>query len=171
MIKNLRIKLILASMLSLFIVLSIILGTVGILNYRQLLSDADKMCIRDRSQGLSPLRLSPALQIRRLTLALRFFRFSASSLQSLLSAISLISYLTYGRITIKETFAGLSLWHLFSAFFFHTVQNTFSALRILLVRLSPGLLSLTINFPAIFPNASKPSRTRCYRQSFSRVSV
>ena len=43
MIKKLRIKLILASMLSLFIVLSIILGTVGILNYRQLLSDADSV--------------------------------------------------------------------------------------------------------------------------------
>ena len=41
MIKKLRIKLIVASMFSLFIVLLIILGTAGVLNYQKIISDAD----------------------------------------------------------------------------------------------------------------------------------
>lgn len=41
MIKKLRIKLIVASMFSLFIVLLIIVGTAGILNYQKIISDAD----------------------------------------------------------------------------------------------------------------------------------
>lgn len=43
MIKKLRTKLIIASMLSLLIVLAIILGTAGILNYQNLVSDADSV--------------------------------------------------------------------------------------------------------------------------------
>ncbi len=43
MIKKLRTKLITACMLSLFFVLSIIVGTAGILNYRDLISDADSI--------------------------------------------------------------------------------------------------------------------------------
>ena len=41
MIKKLRLKLILAAMLSLLIVLSVILGTAAVLNYRRILSSAD----------------------------------------------------------------------------------------------------------------------------------
>lgn len=43
MIKKLRVKLILVSMLSLFIVLFIILGAIGILNYREIVTDADSV--------------------------------------------------------------------------------------------------------------------------------
>lgn len=43
MIRKLRIKLILTSMLSLLFVLSVIFGTVGIINYRNILSDADSI--------------------------------------------------------------------------------------------------------------------------------
>ena len=43
MIKKLRTKLIIASMLSLLIVLAIILGTAGILNYQNLVADADSV--------------------------------------------------------------------------------------------------------------------------------
>lgn len=43
MIRTLRIKLILASMLSLLLVLTVIFGTVGILNYRKILTDADSI--------------------------------------------------------------------------------------------------------------------------------
>lgn len=41
MIRKLRIKLILASMLSLLLVLTVIFGTVGVINYKNILSDAD----------------------------------------------------------------------------------------------------------------------------------
>ena len=41
MIRKLRIKLILASMLSLLLVLTIILGVVGVLNHRKIVQDAD----------------------------------------------------------------------------------------------------------------------------------
>ena len=43
MIRKLRIKLILASMLSLLFVLTAIFGTVGVINYRNILSDADSI--------------------------------------------------------------------------------------------------------------------------------
>lgn len=43
MIRKLRIKLILASMLSLLFVLTVIFGTVGVINYRNILSDADSI--------------------------------------------------------------------------------------------------------------------------------
>ena len=65
MIKKLRKKLVAVAMLSLFIVLFIIIGTVNVLNYTRMVDDADrtlnilkenngsfprpdKMCIRDR---------------------------------------------------------------------------------------------------------------------------
>ena len=41
MIKKLRLKLMFAAMLSLLIVLTLILGTAAVLNYRQILSTAD----------------------------------------------------------------------------------------------------------------------------------
>lgn len=43
MIRKLRIKLILASMLSLLLVLAVILGIAGVLNYRKIISDADSI--------------------------------------------------------------------------------------------------------------------------------
>lgn len=43
MIRKLRVKLIIASMFSFFIVLFILMGTIGILNYRRVLSDADSI--------------------------------------------------------------------------------------------------------------------------------
>ena len=43
MIRKLRIKLILASMLSLLLVLTIILGVVGVLNHRKIVQDADSI--------------------------------------------------------------------------------------------------------------------------------
>ena len=43
MIKKLRIKLIAASMVSLLIVLLVIEGIVGILNYRKMVGDADRI--------------------------------------------------------------------------------------------------------------------------------
>lgn len=43
MIKKLRVKLIVASMVSLLLVLGIIVGTMGILNYQKILSDADRV--------------------------------------------------------------------------------------------------------------------------------
>lgn len=43
MIKKLRIKLIVASMISLFLVLFIIGGIAGVLNYRKIAEDADRI--------------------------------------------------------------------------------------------------------------------------------
>lgn len=59
MIKKLRIKLIAASMLSLFLVLLIIMGTVNILNYREILTDADNtLSILKDNDGTFPKRES-----------------------------------------------------------------------------------------------------------------
>ena len=60
MIRKLRIKLILTSMLSLLFVLSVIFGTVGIINYRNILSDADSiLSILAENDGSCPeIRLS-----------------------------------------------------------------------------------------------------------------
>lgn len=56
MIRKLRIKLILASMLSLLLVLTVILGTVGILNYRKILADADSiLAILQENDGSFPM--------------------------------------------------------------------------------------------------------------------
>lgn len=56
MIKKLQIKLIIASMLSLLIVLSVILGAVGILNYKGLVADADRvLMILSENDGNFPL--------------------------------------------------------------------------------------------------------------------
>lgn len=56
MIRKLRIKLILASMLSLLLVLTVILGTVGILNYRKILADADSiLTILQENDGSFPM--------------------------------------------------------------------------------------------------------------------
>ncbi|MCI5503821.1 MAG: hypothetical protein MR410_06985 [Eubacterium sp.] len=41
MIKKLRVKMVIATMLSLLVVLSVIIGSVGILNYREIVSNAD----------------------------------------------------------------------------------------------------------------------------------
>lgn len=46
MIKKLRIKLIAASMLSLFLVLFVIGGIAGVLNYKKIVNDADRECLR-----------------------------------------------------------------------------------------------------------------------------
>ena len=43
MIKKLRFKLIKVSMLSLFIVFTVIMGLIGILNYHDVVSDADRI--------------------------------------------------------------------------------------------------------------------------------
>ena len=43
MIKKLRVKLIVASMISLLLVLVTIVGTMSILNYHKIISDADKV--------------------------------------------------------------------------------------------------------------------------------
>lgn len=56
MIRKLRIKLILASMLSLLLVLTVILGAVGILNYRKILTDADSiLAILQENDGNFPM--------------------------------------------------------------------------------------------------------------------
>ena len=60
MIRKLRMKLILASMLSLLLVLTIILGTVGILNYRKILVDADSiLSILQENDGSFPMNAHP----------------------------------------------------------------------------------------------------------------
>ena len=41
MIKKLRVKMVIATMLSLLVVLSVIIGSVGLLNYREIVSNAD----------------------------------------------------------------------------------------------------------------------------------
>ena len=41
MIKKLRVKMVIATMLSLLVVLSVIISSVGILNYREIVSNAD----------------------------------------------------------------------------------------------------------------------------------
>lgn len=56
MIRALRIKLILASMLSLLLVLTVIFGAVGILSYRQILTDADSiLTILEENDGDFPV--------------------------------------------------------------------------------------------------------------------
>lgn len=56
MIRKLRIKLILASMLSLLLVLTVIFGTVGFLNYRKIVSDADSiLAILQENDGSFPM--------------------------------------------------------------------------------------------------------------------
>lgn len=56
MIRKLRMKLILASMLSLFLVLAVILGTAGILNYRKIIRDADRILeILEENDGSFPI--------------------------------------------------------------------------------------------------------------------
>lgn len=55
MIRKLRIKLILASMLSLVLVLTVIFGVVGILNYRKIITDADSiLAILEENDGTFP---------------------------------------------------------------------------------------------------------------------
>ena len=59
MIKKLRVKLIVASMLSLLLVLVTIVGTMGILNYRKILSDADSvLTILSENDGKFPKSFS-----------------------------------------------------------------------------------------------------------------
>lgn len=56
MIRKLRIKLIIASMLSLLLVLAVIFGAVGILNYRKILADADSiLTILQENDGSFPM--------------------------------------------------------------------------------------------------------------------
>lgn len=56
MIRKLRIKLILASMLPLLLVLAVIFGTVGVLNYRKIRSDADSiLALLAENNGSFPL--------------------------------------------------------------------------------------------------------------------
>ena len=56
MIRKLRIKLILASMLSLLLVLTIILGVVGVLNHRKIVQDADSiLALLQENDGNFPL--------------------------------------------------------------------------------------------------------------------
>jgi two-component system sensor histidine kinase CiaH len=56
MIRKLRIKLILACMLSLLLVLTVIFGAVGILNYRKILADADSiLAILQENDGSFPM--------------------------------------------------------------------------------------------------------------------
>lgn len=56
MIRTLRIKLITASMLSLLLVLTVIFGTVGILNYRKIVEDADSiLAILKENDGRFPV--------------------------------------------------------------------------------------------------------------------
>ncbi|RAQ30038.1 two-component sensor histidine kinase [Hydrogeniiclostridium mannosilyticum] len=60
MIRKLRIKLILASMLSLLLVLTIIFGAVGILNYKKILADADSiLSILQENDGSFPMNDHP----------------------------------------------------------------------------------------------------------------
>ena len=47
MIRTLRIKLVIASMLSLFLVLAVILGGVNLLNYRNICRSADQILVLD----------------------------------------------------------------------------------------------------------------------------
>ncbi|MGI5894322.1 MAG: sensor histidine kinase [Candidatus Merdivicinus sp.] len=56
MIRKLRIKLILASMLSLLLVLTVIFGVVGVLNYRKIVTDADSiLTILRENDGTFPM--------------------------------------------------------------------------------------------------------------------
>lgn len=60
MIRKLRIKLILASMLSLLLVLTVIFGVVGALNYRKIVSDADSILgILQENDGSFPIGKHP----------------------------------------------------------------------------------------------------------------
>lgn len=55
MIKKLRIKLIVASMISLFLVLFIIGGIAGVLNYRKIAEDADRILeVLEKNAGHFP---------------------------------------------------------------------------------------------------------------------
>lgn len=55
MIKKLRVKLIAASMVSLFLVLLVIEGAVGVLNYRKIVKDADRILgILEENAGTFP---------------------------------------------------------------------------------------------------------------------
>ena len=55
MIKKLRIKLIAASMISLLVVLLVIEGIVGILNYRKMVGDADRILdVLEENSGRFP---------------------------------------------------------------------------------------------------------------------
>ena len=56
MIRKLRIKLILASMLSLLLVLAVIFGVVGVLSYRKIITDADTiLTILQQNNGSFPI--------------------------------------------------------------------------------------------------------------------
>src|SRR5699024_11110892 len=60
MIRKLRIKLILASMLSLLFVLAVILGVAGVLNYRKIVMDADSiLTILQDNDGSFPVLTPP----------------------------------------------------------------------------------------------------------------
>ena len=60
MIKKLRIKLIIVSMFSLFVVLFIIMGTIFTLNYRQIITDADSVLfVLAENDGVFPDLSSP----------------------------------------------------------------------------------------------------------------
>lgn len=60
MIRKLRIKLILASMLSLLLVLTVIFGVVGILNYKKIVTDADSiLAILQENDGNFPVGKHP----------------------------------------------------------------------------------------------------------------
>lgn len=60
MIRTLRIKLILASMASLLLVLAVIFGTVGVLNYRKILTDADSiLALLQENDGNFPVGKHP----------------------------------------------------------------------------------------------------------------
>lgn len=55
MIKKLRVKMVIATMLSLLVVLSVIIGSVGILNYREIVSNADMtLGILEENDGRFP---------------------------------------------------------------------------------------------------------------------
>ena len=60
MIRTLRIKLILAAMLSLLLVLTVILGAAGLLNYRKIVTDADRiLAILRENDGSFPVDKRP----------------------------------------------------------------------------------------------------------------
>ncbi len=60
MIKGLRIKLVAASMISLTLVLAVIMGTVNLLNYREILDQADAtLAILQENNGTFPKREEP----------------------------------------------------------------------------------------------------------------
>lgn len=60
MIRKLRIKLILASMLSLLLVLAVIFGAVGVLNYKKIVTDADSiLTILEENDGSFPIGRHP----------------------------------------------------------------------------------------------------------------